>query len=450
MLPQKPKLYKLTDVGNGERLADRHRYHLRYVPNWKRWLAWDGKRWDASENSSLIADRLAVETVCNMYREAADFDDKSVRKALVKHARKSEADSRITAMLRRARSQPGVAINPVELNRNDYELNCDNGILNLKTGQLQKHAPDKLHTQLCPLPFDPDAGCPTWEKFLSEVFAHAPELVGFTQRWLGYCLTGSVEEQRLPIFFGTGANGKSTLIETILSMLGDYGLKAPPDLLMAKPGTHPTERADLYQKRFVACVESGEGRRVNEQLVKELTGGDRQRVRRLYENYWSFDPTHKLVLCTNHRPSVRGRDHGIWRRLLLVPFEVVIPDASQDKKLPEKLKAELPGILAWCVRGCLSWQQEGLRPPQSIRSATSDYKDSEDVIGQFVEERCVVGPDKKIKASEFVKAQNEWAKDNGERAVTQKDAKAWINENKHRGFRRKKSGPIWYCGLELE
>ena len=197
----------------------------------------------------------------------------------------------------------------------------------------------------------------------------------------------------MPFLHGGGANGKSTIVETLLKMLGsDYAMKAAPDLLMANRGeSHPTDRADLFGKRFVACVETEEGRRLAEALVKELTGGDRVRARRMREDFWEFTPTHHVWLAGNHKPAISGTDHGIWRRIKLIPFDVVIPEAEQDKNSAHKLAAELPGILNWTIAGCLDWQKNGMQEPAIVRAATQEYSAEEDVVGEFITDYCELG-----------------------------------------------------------
>jgi putative DNA primase/helicase len=236
-------------------------------------------------------------------------------------------------------------------------------------------------------------------------------LIDFKQRFYGVCLTGDVSEQILAIYHGPGANGKSTEIETIMGMLGqDYAIKAASDLLMVKNAeAHPTERADLFGKRFVAVVETEHERRLAESLVKELTGGDRIRARRMRQDFWEFTPSHKLVIATNHKPVVRGTDHAIWRRIRLVPFSVTIPKAEQDKRLLEKLRAEYPGILAWCVRGCLAWQREGLGEPAVVAEATNQYRQSQDMLARFIDECCIVTSNARARAGDLLASYRKWS-----------------------------------------
>jgi len=327
--------------------------------------------------------------------------DKDTIWAMYAHARYSNSKNGIRNMTAMAKSE--LAIGPEELDTDPWLFNVENGTINLRTGEIREHRREDFVTKLAPVAFDPDADCPLWRQFLQTIFNGSEELVGYIQRLAGYCLTGVTEEHILPFLHGTGANGKSTLVETILKLMGpDYSMKAAPDLLMAKRGeSHPTDRADLFGKRFVACVETEEGRRLAEALTKELTGGDRVRARRMREDFWEFTPTHHIWLASNHRPTIAGTDHGIWRRVKLIPFDVVIPKAEQDKKLPAKLARELPGILNWAIAGCLDWQRDGMLEPEIVLAATGEYSTEMDEVGQFIEEHCQLGPDFMAPATEL-------------------------------------------------
>ncbi len=334
---------------------------------------------------------------------------------------------------------------PQDLDSDNWLLNVANGTLDLRTGQLAPHDPQQMITKLCPVEYQPGAHCSAWLKMLGEIFMGRQSLVEYVQRFLGYCLTGSVVEQILAIFWGVGANGKSTLLDLILDLLGeDYAMKAPTDLLMAKrQQSHPTEQADLHGKRLVACVETDQGRRMAESLVKEITGGDKIRARRMREDYWQFSATHKIVLACNHKPSVRGTDHAIWRRLRLVPFDRVFLPNEQDKHLGQKLRKELPGILAWCVRGSLEWQRVGLGTPEEVTAATSDYQIEQDQITNFLSETCLIGGGFQVRAGVLFEAYRKWS---GDKYVTQCE---FGRELQTRGFQKVKSNGVWYRGIGL-
>ena len=317
--------------------------------------------------------------------------DERTRNAMYAWAKYSNSKDGVRNMLAMAKSE--LAIGPEQLDADPWLFNVENGTIDLRTGEIREHRREDFITKLAPVKLDPTADCPLWRQFLDRIFDGNDELIDYMRRLVGYSLTGVTEEHILPFLYGTGANGKSTFCETILKLMGpDYAMKAAPDLLMAKKGeSHPTDRADLCGKRFVACIETEEGRRMAEALTKELTGGDRVRARRMREDFWEFTPTHHVWLAGNHKPAVNGTDYGIWRRIKLIPFDVVIPDAEQDKKLPAKLAEELPGILNWALAGCLDWQRDGMQEPDIVRANTSEYSKEMDVIGQFLDEHCERG-----------------------------------------------------------
>lgn len=369
-------------------------------------------------------------------------------KATLSWAMKSQSAPRINAMIDLARSEPGIPILPEQLDRDPMLLNVVNGTLELATGRLREHRQADYLTKLCPVAYDPAATCPVWESFLQVIFARSQSLITYMQRLLGHCLTGLTTEQIAAILYGIGANGKSTLVNTFLSVLGaDYAGKASRDLLMtAKHDKHPTTMAWLHGMRFVVAAETAEGARLDEALVKDLTGGDPVTARRMREDPWTFNPTHKLAIVTNHKPEVRGTDHAIWRRLRLIPFNVVIPAQQQDKQLPAKLQSELPGILAWCVRGCLDWQRNGLQDPQEVLTATAEYRTAQDVLAAFLADRCLKGPDYREKASNLYDAYKGWSEAGGEKTITQRRFGDAMTE---KGFTRDHSNGTWYVGVAV-
>jgi putative DNA primase/helicase len=369
------------------------------------------------------------------------------RKATIEWGLKSESRARLEAMLALAASEPGIAVTPDQLDSDPWLFNCDNGTIELRTGKLREHRREDLITKICPFKYDPDAKAPLWDSTL-EKFLPDADLRDYWQRLVGYCLTGVIRDHILVIAYGTGGNGKSTILSTIMSVFGrDYAMKAPAEMLMVRHNeAHPTERADLFRKRLVVAVETEKGRRLNETLVKELTGGDRIRARRMRENFWEFDPTHKLVVATNYKPAIVGTDEGIWRRLRLVPFTVHVDDARADKTMPEKLLAEGPGILAWCVRGCLAWQEKGLDTPKCVLDATGEYRGEQDVIGSFIAERVIMAEGTRCKASDLYAAYVKWGEVNHEKIVSQTE---FGREMTSRGFEKQRTGGIWYLGIGL-
>lgn len=405
----------LTDLGNAERLVDLHGDNIRFCHAWGKWLIWDGRRWAVDETAAIA--RYAKETVRGIYGEAASAPTFEDRENIARFAMRSERATALAAMVSLAKSEPGIPISPKELDALPWLLNVQNGTLDLRTGTLKEHSREDRLTKLCPVDFDPEAGCPEFMQFLTVIFNADAELISFVQRLVGYSLTGNVQEHVLPVFYGEGANGKSTLTNALTAVLGpDYAMTAPADLLLARGSqAHPTELCDLQGKRLVVGSETESGRRFNESLVKSLTGGDAIRARRMREDFWEFLPSHTFFLATNHRPNVREMDHGIWRRIKLVPFLVTIPPERQDKQLTEKLHAEAAGILRWAVDGCLAWQKHGLVEPECVREATSQYQRDMDHVQHFLDERCCAGQGLEVRSSDLYKAYRQWCEDIGQR-----------------------------------
>ena len=441
-LPEVERSYDCTDlndIGNALHYATTYENDLRYCVPWRKWLVWDGMRWKIDDEGRPL--KLAKELVQKMFSDAIELRGGQV----FKHVCETAQLTRLKAMI--ALAGPELPIKIEELDQDGWILNCPNGVVDLKSGKIRPHDRNEGITKLCPTEFDLNLEAPAWNKFLRDVFVD-DELIQFVQRLFGYFLTGDVSEQILALFWGRGANGKSTLLNAFLDTIGpDYTMQCMPDFLMEKKGeSHPTEKASLFGKRFVNCVETEASRKLSESMVKMLTGGEKIMARRMREDFWEFDPTHKLVLCTNHRPIISGTDHGIWRRVLLVPFLQRFDGERRDKQLPEKLKAERAGILAWAVRGCLEWQRIGLNPPPSVCSATEDYRSSEDIFGRFIADCCVVNKSTAVKFAELYERFEKWAEDAGEFLPSKRVVGAWLEDN---GFEKYSANGRWYRGLIL-
>lgn len=445
----KAKSFNCTDLGNAQRLVSQHGDKIRFCFAWKKWLVWDGKTGSIDNNGQIL--RLAKATVHNIYREAYESNDPEMRGKLGKWGAKSQAKEKIMAMVSLAESESGIPISPNELDTNPYLLNCLNGTIDLKTGDLKPHDPKNFITKIIRVEYDPAAQCPQWLEFLETIFTWNYDLIQFIQRAIGYSLTGDVSEQCLFLLHGMGGNGKSTLLNITGALLGDYAQTATFDTFLAKKEERSVNNdiARMQGKRFVSAIEAEGERRLSEVLIKQLTGGDAVTARFLFAEFFEFSPQFKIWLACNHKPIIRGSDHAIWRRIRLIPFTVTIPEAKRDKHLTEKLRAELPGILAWAVQGCLEWQKVGLKTPDEVRNATIDYQGDMDTIGAFISECCILTPEVKAKASDIYSAYKEWCATGGEYALSQRSFGLRLTE---KGLERvKSSGNYWKgIGITLE
>jgi P4 family phage/plasmid primase-like protien len=445
-----------TDTANAERFARRFKGEVIYVPRFG-WLAWDGRRYRMDHAGfTLELGKKVPEIITEEAKLALSEGRVKDGKALFSWAVQSLSRGKIDSLLALARSIPGIVVEHDKLDRDGLLFNCLSGTVDLRTGNLKPHDKADLITKLAPVEYDPNMATPVFDGFLEQVLP-SEALRRFVQRLFGLYLSSSVAEQILVVFYGAGANGKSTLINLMMEVLGigedGYGYPAPHDFLMLKSGdSHPTEKAALFGKRLVAAIETERGMRLAESFVKQLTGSDPVTARFMRQDFFTFMPTHKVLLAANHKPVINGTDHAIWRRIKLVPFEVVIPNKAQDKQLPEKLKEELPGILAWAVRGGLAWQKEGLGEPDAVTSATQEYRDDQDHLGDFIAEECYVDHNVSVLATPLFKAYEHWCFRNGEPSESQTMFGQRLIE---RGFRRERAssgrdkGKKRYIGISL-
>jgi putative DNA primase/helicase len=443
--PQSPARFNLTDLGNTERFIKRHGEDVRYCYPWSKWLVWTGVRWERDEAGKVH--KRAKETVRSIYGEAAAAEDEDRRKALAKHATASEAEGKIRAMVELAKSE--VPVSPDELDAQSWLLNAPNGTVDLRTGELREHRREDMLTKMTGTEYKTDESAPVWEAFLERVLP-SEGLRTFVQRGAGYSATGDTSEQCMFINHGAGNNGKSTFQEAFAEALGDYAMRTPTETLMTKRGGGvPNDVARLKGSRFVTASETEEGRRLAESLIKDLTGQDTISARFMRGEFFDFKPTHKLWLSTNHKPEIRGTDNAIWRRIRLIPWDVTVPPAERDRKLPEKLRAELSGILAWCVCGCLEWQRKGLDPPEEVRQATREYRAEMDVLAAFVADCCERGSDEQAFAGELWKAWQRWCEETGEQSGTQKRFGGRLSERGFLNHRDSRTGRKVWSGVSL-
>jgi putative DNA primase/helicase len=424
-LPPPPSERALTDLGNAERFADQHRESARYVGAWNSWMVWDGKRWQRDTSNRVAL--LAKVTARSIDKEVEHAGSDERRASLRKHATKSESRAGIENMIALARGELAAAPNDFDVD--PWLLNVNNGTLDLRTGQLRPHAREDMLTKLARVDSDPNARCPQWDDFVSWAMAGNTELVAFLRRAVGYSLAGVTSEHVLVFSHGEGRNGKGVFHNTVARILGDYASKAPRGLLVESRNERPpNELADLHGARFVLCAEVKQGQRFDEGLIKDLVGEDRIKARKLYQDLWEFTPTHTLFLCGNHKPVIHGSDDGIWRRMRLVPWLVQISEDAKDTKLAEKLSLESSGILAWAVRGCLEWQENGLGAPGVVKEATEAFRKESNRLHEFLEARCKLAPELKVARRSLRAAYEAWCKEVGREPLHDKGFAACLRE----------------------
>lgn len=432
-----------TDMANAAWFVERFGEHIRYVTTWKKWLAFDGKRFALDESGVMrLAMRaaeqrlaIALEMYCDAVKAADDSAEtkKAIARALayVGWAKRSQQAPKIEAMVRLARNAAAVAVDHTALDADPYLLNVANGTIDLRTGALKAHDPADLITKLAPVEYDPSAPAPTWDAFLRWAMQDDEELVAYLQRIVGYAAVGAIGEHILVFNYGDGNNGKGTTFNTIQRVLGDYAQPAPRTLLFTtNHSQHPTEIASLYGARFVMCPEVQQGVAFDEAKVKDLTGGDILSARRMGEDFWKFPPTHTLILAGNYKPTVVGDDKGIWRRIRVIPWGASVAPEDVDTSLPSKLEAEWQGILAWIVRGALEWQRTGLGDPLAVTEATAVYREESDPLGEFFALRCAFETEPKIARKMLRGVYEAFCEENGCKPI---DAKTFAKRLKDRG-----------------
>lgn len=384
---------QLTDAGNAERLVSLFGDSIRYDDRRKLWFAWNGSFWAEGAESDVM--RYALSTVKAMYIEAGKSNDDNYRQALAKHARKSESAASLKAMIEVAKSDPLIRCTVADFDSHSDYLNVKNGVIDLRTGGLLPHSREFMMSNCVGIDYDLKAKCPTYEMFLSRIFAGNIDTVGFVQRAVGYSLTGGTSEHAYFLCYGEGSNGKSTLFTAVRELLGDLAGTLRTEAIMNHKFTsnsgHSDDVARLLGKRFVSASETEGGKHIAEATIKQLTGGDTISASRKGRSGFDFKPTFKLWITANHKPSITGTDEGIWRRTKFVPFNVCIPKEERDGGLDDKLRSEYSGILAWAVRGAVKWYAEGLGNCNEVDAATEEYRNEQNTVSNFIAECCEVG-----------------------------------------------------------
>jgi putative DNA primase/helicase len=449
----RPHTFPHTDAGNAEMFAAYWEDDVRFDHKQQRWLIWNRtkRRWkqDMQGRVRLLMKETARQRARIAVALRSTESNKDWKKQEFKWALNSEDRYRIDAALELAKSEPPISDTGDAWDSDEWLFGVANGIVDLRTGKLRAATQANRITKFSPVAFDAVGKCPRFEQFLSEIFGCNRGLIRYVQKAVGYSLTGSTREQCLFASYGAGANGKTTLYEIILYLMGDYGVDLPFSALEAKRNATAGDGVNLPGARFVKAVEIREDRRLDEARVKAWTGSDTISIRPLYRNSFSFEPTHKLWLGFNHKPRITDDSPAMWRRIRLIPFQHTFEGNQADKLLLEKLKAEAPGILNWAIEGCLVWQREGLETPVAVERATREYEQESDVVGPFLGDCCVISPATCVPSSELWNAYLKWAKMHGERELSRN---AFADHLKKRGFTSGEEGHdkrwVW-SGLAL-
>jgi P4 family phage/plasmid primase-like protien len=440
---------ELNDQGNAKRVVELCSEDMRFSPDFAEWLVWNGRIWVVDKRSLAkhqVAARLAPIFVELARREA----NKTIRGALYDEAEKVKGVGPAKAVLEAAKAHDSMCIEGKNLNARLHQICVGNGILDLPTGTLLAFERAAFFTEEAPVVFDPNATCPRFDRFVSEIMGGNEELVAFLIRFLGYILCGERSEEVVAIFHGNGANGKSTLIRVMERLLGAYAVSIVAKTLVARPEGINNDLASCRFARMVVASEWDDRNPIGEGNLKRLTGRDKVKARFLYHEYIEYDPQFQIVLLVNTRPSFDGQDEGLWRRILLVPFTQRFRGDACDPHLDEKLFAELPGILNRLLAGYLDWREQGLKQPAAVKAATSDFRKDVDVIGQFLGDRCVIDPSADVQSSVLYDDYKAWAVKSGFRPM---DTRKFAGQIKSRGFDNShsgKNGCVMWHGMRLK
>lgn len=452
-----------NDLGNAQRMQMRFGDCLLYVKDIG-WFFWDGARWDR-ERGHAEAVKYAHRIASAIVNEAKALQDKPGKVSperidkLFAWSVQTGNTGRVHGML--AAAEPYFLEDGGNLDADPFLIAAPNGTIRIKsTVEFRESEREDRITRVLGARYVPGAECPQWRAFLERIIPD-PAMRDFLQEIAGYCLSGSMREHKLFLLYGTGRNGKSTFVNLLREVLGDYGMGSPVDMFLAKSGGNTggqatPELARLPGARLVTAAEPPEGARLDESRVKEITGGDKMTVRHLNQGFFEFFPQFKAMISTNHRPVIRGTDRGIWSRINLVPFTISIPDAEIDKNLEHKLRAEKEGILQWMLDGAERWFAHGLNAPEAAIAAVEAYRADEDPVGEFLKARCEMCPETidrstgrvfEVSAKRLRESYLEWCKEEGLDPLA---GKTFGSKLRGRGIpRRKSNGNSFYVGLHL-
>lgn len=433
-----------SDLGNATRFSKEYQGKIRFCHTFNKWYLWDGKCWHADDSGGVW--RLAKEHILSLIGQAADILDDKERGAYLKEMSKLQNEKKLLSMVNLSRHMEGIPVKPEELDSDLMLFNCESGTVDLRTFEYLPHDSRRLITKLSPFTIAKTADCPKWKFHIDFVMNGNKDLIEFLQRACGSCLSGENRERKLLIPEGSGANGKSLTLETLEMVMGGYAMKTCADTLLVKRFEGiPNDIARLNGARFVYSSETQDGKRLAESLVKELSGDRFITARFMRGEFFQFPITFKIFLATNHLPTVRGTDPAIWDRLFVIPFHVRIPEDQRRprEELLEEFKAEGPAILKWLIDGCHEWLNGGLRPPPEVLAANLEYRDSQDILRSFLEDKCNLGKGFSVKASSLYQNYETWSKDNGEEAISRTAFGKRLRERGFRDFRDSQGTRAW-------
>jgi putative DNA primase/helicase len=440
--------YRKTDTGNAERLVRRFGNRVRYVADQTLWRVWNGKCWE--EDQKNILNRASKRVAKELFEEAMSLVEEE-RNKMLQWAIKSESRDRRSAMIHLAAKERAVISLIKDYDQDPWLFNVQNGTVDLKTQTLGSHRPEDMMTKISPVTYDANATCPLFDKFILEAMNGAQEMVNFLARAAGYSLSGDTSIQAMFFNHGDGENGKGVLVETLSYIIGDYAQAANFDTFVyhQKAGREiRNDLASLVGVRFLSAEESGEDHRLDESLIKSLTGENAVRTRFLYQEEFTYYPNFKIWMSSNFRPSIRSTDWGTWRRVKLIPWEVVVPKERRDEKLKAKLRSEASGIFNWMLRGVADYLNNGMQYPQKVEAATSQYREFQDVIAQFIAARCMLDVNAEVRFSELYSAYKDWADAAQEYKMPERKFSDSLKKRDGVLAKRKMDG-TWYTGICL-
>lgn len=441
--------YNLTDTGNARHFIDRFGSVLRYNVDNKMWMFWNDKNWQADIFNNVK--NFAEVVIEEMKQEAKMTDVEESRKAIISNVKRTLQHSGKEAMIKEAEHIEGIPVLNDSFDNNEYAFNCASGIVNLRNGEIRQHSRDEMLSKYSPYEVDYKNEPKLWLRFLNEIFEDNEDVVKYLQRVLGYSMTGSTREQCMFMLIGDGSNGKSLLLDIINEALGTYAATSNVDILLEKHNASQGNLGDVARLngiRYVVTDEAKLGDKLNESAIKTMTSGIGKIVARfLYGNEFEFTPKMKIFMASNYKPTIRGTDHGIWRRIKVIPFKVVIPDEKQDKDLKYSLLKEMPQILGWLIKGCIYWQKYGLQEPNVLKQAQNDYRSEMDVVQRWVDEVCLIGNEYRETSTKLFDNFSNYVKTNKEFQLSH----TMFGRNLSKKFQKKVfAGTTYYFGLKLK